>query len=114
MYWATTGIVALMMLFSAYSYLTNPEMIKAFPQHMGFPGYFRVELAIAKIIGVAALLLPLSPTVKEWAYAGFTITFVSAFIAHSAIADPIGARVFPILFLILLGLSYSSYKKLSL
>ena len=84
-YWISTAIVSLMMIFSAYSYFTNPEVKQGF-QHLGFPDYFRVELAIAKILGAIILLAPIKGQVKEWAYAGFAFTFISAFIAHSASA----------------------------
>jgi len=58
-YWSTTGIVTAMMLFSAYGYFTNQEMKGAFV-HLGFPGYFRIELGVMKILGALALILPVS------------------------------------------------------
>lgn len=51
-YWTSTGIIALMMAFSAYSYLAKPEMAAAF-KHLGFPDYLRLELAAAKFLGVS-------------------------------------------------------------
>ena len=110
-YWLTTAIVALMMSFSAFAYLTQEEIKQGF-HHLGFPDYFRVELAVAKLVGAIVLLAPLATRVKEWAYAGFAITFVSAFIAHMALQDPITNRMGPILFLILLAVSYSSFHQL--
>ncbi len=110
-YWITTSILALMMTFSAYSYLTQEAMQQGF-QHLGFPGYFRIELALAKLVGVVVLLVPAAANVKEWAYAGFGITFISAFIAHTASGDPVAARIMPILFLALLVVSYvARYKR---
>ncbi|MXV14558.1 DoxX family protein [Hufsiella ginkgonis] len=109
-YWATTGIVALMMLFSAYAYLTNPDMAAAF-QHLGFPQYFRVELAIGKLIGAVLLLAPVPPRVKEWVYAAFGINFISAVIAHTASGDPGSAKVMPLVLLALLVTSYVMYHK---
>jgi len=51
-----------------------------------------LELSWAKLAGVAALLLPIVPAwVKEWAYAGFAITLVSALIAHISIGEGAGA-----------------------
>ena len=50
-YWITTVLFSVMMLFSATMYFTSPEMAQTF-EHLGFPDYFRVELGIAKIIGV--------------------------------------------------------------
>lgn len=110
-YWASTAIVALMMIYSAYAYLTVPMMDQAF-QHLGFPAYFRVELAVAKILGAVLLIAPVASRFKEWAYAGFSITFVSALIAHTMSGDPVSARIMPVIFLLLLIVSYFSYKKM--
>jgi len=107
-YWITTGIVALMMTYSAYAYITQLSLVQAF-QHLGFPQYFRIELAIAKLIGAVVLLAPVSARLKEWAYAGFTFTFVSAFIAHTASGDPVSARIMPLVLLALLVVSYIAY-----
>jgi hypothetical protein len=109
-YWITTAIVALMMTYSAYAYLTQPAMAAGF-HHLGFPGYFRIELAIAKIAGVVVLLAPVSARLKEWAYAGFSFTFISAFIAHTASGDPVSARVMPLVLFALLVVSYITYYK---
>jgi hypothetical protein len=111
-YWILTSIVALMMLFSTYAYLSDPKVAQAFI-HAGFPAYFRIELAIAKAIGALVLLLPVAARVKEWAYAGFAITFVSAFIAHTASGDPGSVRIMPVIFLLLLIGSYFTWHKLS-
>ena len=82
------------------------EMKEAF-NHLGFPDYFRIELAIAKFVGVSLLLLPLVPkNLKEWAYCGFSITLISASISHYYVGDPIIKIIIPILFLVFLGMSY--------
>jgi uncharacterized membrane protein YphA (DoxX/SURF4 family) len=109
-YWITTAIMALMMTSSGYAYLTQDKMEQAF-QHLGFPDYFRLELAFAKFIGAILLLLPLNARIKEWAYAGFTFTFVSAFIAHTFSGDPSSIRFAPVIFLVLLAVSYVTYHK---
>jgi hypothetical protein len=104
-YWAATGLLGVMMLFSAYGYLTNPQLGAAFG-HLGFPAYFRVELGIAKLIGAVLLLLPQVPLkVKEWTYAGFAITFVSAIVAHASSGDGIATAVMPGVFLVVLLVS---------
>lgn len=111
-FYATTVVVSGMMLFSGYMYLTNPAMTEAF-HHIGFPDFFRVELAIAKLLGAIALLVPMVPkALKVFAYVGFAITFVSAFIAHWAIGDTGGAFV-PVVFLVILGVSYLYYNKVN-
>jgi uncharacterized membrane protein YphA (DoxX/SURF4 family) len=109
-YWATTVIVAIMMVYSSYAYLTQDASIQAI-HHLGYPDYFRVELAIGKLIGAILLIAPVSARIKEWVYAAFVITYVSAFIAHSASGDPVNYRVMPLVFLALVIASYVTYHK---
>ncbi|PUZ24344.1 DoxX-like family protein [Chitinophaga costaii] len=110
-YWISTILISLMMAFSAYSYFTNPMVATGFA-HLGYPDYFRVELGLAKILGVLLLLIPqVGPRVKEWAYAGFTITFISALIAHTVSGDPVSAKVNVMVALVLLLTSYFTYHK---
>jgi hypothetical protein len=78
--------------FTAY-YELLPQGAQAFTR-LGFPnGYFRWELSLAKLVGVAVLVVPMVPSrgffymIKEWAYAGFAINLVSAIIAHLSISD---------------------------
>ena len=111
-YWITTAIVGLMMTYSAYAYLTQPTVAEGF-HHLGYPDYFRVELAVAKLIGVILLLAPLKARIKEWVYAGFTFTFISAFIAHTALGDAAAHWSAPVIFLVLLAISYITYHKMS-
>ncbi len=103
-YWASTGIIVAMMLMSGFMYFTNPEVVTGFKM-MGFPDYFRVELGTAKLIGALVLIIPQIPTrVKEWAYAGFGINFISAAITHVAINDVKGITM-PIVLIVLLIVS---------
>jgi len=105
-FWISTVLFALQISFTAYAQLRLPQVAAAFAR-MGFPAYFRVELAWAKFAGVAALLLPMVPKrVKEWAYAGFAITLVSAIIAHFAVGDGVNAWGWAAGTLVLWGLSY--------
>lgn len=110
-FWLTTVIVALMMLYSGSLYLTSPEMKEGFV-YLGFPSFFRIELGIAKLIGAVVLLLPVVPyLVKLAAYFGFAFTFVSAFITHVALGDPLSVQVMPLVFLGLLSVSFAAYRK---
>jgi putative oxidoreductase len=86
-FWIVTAVFCLEMSFTAY-YELLPQGAQAFAR-LGFPAnYFRIELSLAKLVGVAALLVPLVPArFKEWAYAGFAINLVSAIIAHLSIHD---------------------------
>ena len=85
-YWIATALLCLQLGFTAYAQLQIPQVAEAFT-HLGFPAYFRVELAWAKILGVVLLLAPVPARLKEWAYCGFAITLASALIAHFAVGD---------------------------
>ncbi|MBB1139039.1 DoxX family protein [Myroides sp. WP-1] len=94
------------MLFSAYSYFTDPSFKEAFA-YLGYPDYFRIELGVAKILGVLALLLPFLPRIiKGFAYAGFTINIIAAAIAHLAVGEGIRSLVPMVIAGVLLALSY--------
>ena len=85
-YWMVTGLFCLQMTFTAYAQLRIPQVAEAFT-HLGFPGYFRVELSLAKLLGVLLLLAPVPSRLKEWVYAGFAIDIASAVIAHVSVGD---------------------------
>ena len=109
-YWVSTIVVCLAMVFSSYSDMCSDDVKKAFV-HLGFPAYFRIQLGVMKIIGIILLLSPLPAGLKEWPYAGFAITYVSAFIAHTASADTVSSRIAPLIVLVFLLISYFSYHK---
>jgi hypothetical protein len=63
-YWIVTALFCLQMTFTAWAELRLPQVAQAFT-HPGFPGYFRVELSWAKILGVALLLAPVPARLRE-------------------------------------------------
>jgi hypothetical protein len=85
-FWSVTALFCLQIGFTAYAQLRLPQVAEAFA-HLGFPDYFRVELAWTKLLGVVLLLAPVPARLKEWAYAGFAITLGSALIAHLSVGD---------------------------
>lgn len=103
-YWTSTILMIVTGAMAAPMYFTYPPFIEAF-KILGFPDYFRIELGVFKIIGALAVLIPMVPIrLKEWAYAGFGIVFISAFIAHGVV-DGIGKAMPAILPLVLLIIS---------
>jgi DoxX-like family len=114
-YWIATGLVCAVMAYSAVNFnLKNPlgPMKDGF-HHLGYPDYFRIELTIAKALGVLALLLPGVPyKVREFAYAGFAITLTSAAIAHFSVGDPAFFVIDPLLFLGALITSYVYFRRI--
>jgi DoxX-like protein len=119
-YRTATGLVLAVMVFSIVNFVFNDHF--PFPNgpegafaHLGFPPYFKGELTVAKVLGVLALVIPAVPLkVKEFAYAGFAITLVSASIAHFARGDASLSVLFvldPLVFLGLLAVSYVYFEK---
>jgi hypothetical protein len=111
-FWISTALFALQMGFTAYAQLRIPDVAAAFA-HLGFPVYFRIELSWAKLAGLAALLVPMVPArLKEWAYAGFAITLVSALIAHLAVGDGVEKWSWAAGTGVLWGVSYFFWRRL--
>jgi len=110
LYWGSTGLVALFMVVSATLYFVADGPAASF-ERLGFPDYFRIELGIAKLAGAVVLVAPLPRALKEWAYAGFAISFVSAVIAHAAVGDPLSDLIPPVVAFALLMTSYVTYHR---
>ena len=110
-FWTVTALFCLQIGFTAYAQLSLPQVAEAFT-NLGFPDYFRVELAWAKLLGVVLLLAPVPARLKEWAYAGFAITLGSALIAHFAVGDGPEAWGFAAATGVLWGLSYFFWRRL--
>ncbi|HET9157528.1 MAG TPA: DoxX family protein [Myxococcaceae bacterium] len=110
-YWIVTTLFCLQMGFTAYAQLRLPQVAQAFT-HLGFPAYFRVELALAKFVGIALLLAPVAVRLKEWVYAGFAIVLVSALIAHVSVGDGPEAWGWAAATAVLWVLSYGLWRRL--
>lgn len=109
-YWGTTILVALAAAVMGGMYFIAEGPAQMF-QHLGYPDYFRVVLGIAKLIGAVALVVPLHRSIKEWAYAGFTIDFTAALISHAVVGDPITMILMPAGALAILMTSYTAYHR---
>ena len=106
-YWIITGLFAAMMLISGiFNAMAGPESIEVIVTHLHYPDYFVSYIGIAKVLGAIALLIPVWPRVKEWAYFGFFLDLFSAIYSIIMVGDPVSAWA-PIL--IGLALLFSSY-----
>ncbi|MBC7900628.1 MAG: DoxX family protein [Saprospiraceae bacterium] len=100
-YWIATLWLALGMVSTGIVQLIRPEEEVAKLTHLGYPVYLLTILGIWKIMGVAAVLIPKFPVLKEWAYAGFFFAMSGAAISHIAVGDPV-SEIFPSLLLLML------------
>ena len=103
-YWASTGLLSLMMLGSAGMYLFNNAEVTELFLALGYPAYLVIPLAILKILGIIAILTRQSKMLKDLAYAGFMYDFLLAASAHINAGD--GEYLPALVALVLLGASY--------
>lgn len=108
-YWIATGLLSTMMVMSGFMYFFNHAHVAEEFQKLGYPTYIICPLALAKLLGVVAILTNKNKTLKEWAYAGFFFDFVLAFFAHLYIGD--GEFPGALIALVLLFVSYFFGKK---
>lgn len=106
----STGLLTILMLFSAGMYIFNNAAINQAFTNLGYPTYLIYPLAIAKILGLIAIWTKKSKTLTEWAYAGFFFDVILAFFAHIMVGD--GEFPPALLGTIFVLVSYFSYKKL--
>jgi hypothetical protein len=95
------GLFAVVMAGSAIGYLLHAAPFAQAIAHLGYPAYLLTILGVAKLAGVAALLQPRLPWLREWALAGFVIDLAGAAASHLFVGDGVDKWSAP---LVLLGL----------
>jgi VIT1/CCC1 family predicted Fe2+/Mn2+ transporter len=105
-YWVSTTWLALGMLSTGIVQLLKVEEEVNNISQLGYPGYFLTLLGIWKILGVAAVLMPKFPLLKEWAYAGFFFAMTGATYSRIAAGDPMNEILPSLLLLILTMISW--------
>lgn len=110
-YWVSTSLILLLMLFSAVSsFMENPEGKEMMDKMHYLPYVFHL-LAVAKILGIIALLTPGFPRLKEWAYAGFMFDLIGATYSMYATGFPVAQYAPMFAFIAILACSYFYYHK---
>jgi DoxX-like family len=112
-FWITTAVIFLFEGVMPALFSQNEEAKEAF-RHLGYPLYFGTLLTVFKVLGSLALIIPQVPgRIKEWAYAGFAIDFISASVSYFAVDGPGFFAIFPLIFLVILIVSYVCYHKMT-
>lgn len=110
-YYVSTGLLTLLMLFSVSQYFLNhAEITKAF-ESFGYPSYIIYPYGVIKLLGIAVIWFLSNKSLKEWAYAGFFFAFTLAFFAHYMIGD--GDQIGALIATVLLLTSYFTSKKMN-
>lgn len=110
-YWIVTILFSLAMLFSGVSEVMQTEQAKEVMKHLGYPVYVNTIIGVAKILGAIAILQTKFRTVKEWAYAGFTIDLIGASASLLFAGDGILMALSTIPFFAVMFISYYFWKK---
>jgi hypothetical protein len=113
-FWSTTGLI---FLFEGVmpALTSHTELAREGIRHLGYPEYFGTMFMVFKVLGALALIIPQIPSrVKEWAYAGFAIDFISAFVSIWVVDGLSIMATFPIIVLGVLILSYVYFHKLQM
>jgi uncharacterized membrane protein YphA (DoxX/SURF4 family) len=105
-YWIATIWLSLGMLSTGIVQLLQIKQEVEVMTRLGYPGYFLTILGVWKILGVAAILIPKFPVLKEWAYAGFFFVASGAIISHLASRDPAIDLIGPALLVVLIIVSW--------
>jgi hypothetical protein len=113
LYWIVTALFLLPQAWSAFQYLLQAPRMTATITGLGYPLYFMQILGVAKLLGIAAIVTGFSPTLKEWAYAGFTFDACGAFASHVSVGDAPWVALVPVIFLVVQLISYGMWRRLS-
>jgi len=111
-YYIFTALFSVGTLMGAYFELTQAPMAVEAINHLGYPTYFNYILGVAKVLGVIALCQTFFPTLREWAYAGFTFNMLGATASVLAAGDPFSQSFAALLSFALLMISYYTCRKL--
>ncbi|WP_428331252.1 DoxX family protein [Mucilaginibacter sp.] len=110
-YWCVTILFALAMFGDAYGGITEQQAGVDVLNHLGYPIYNMPMFGVAKLLGAIALLQSRFRIIKEWAYAGFTFNFISAFVSRAIVGDGISLLIPPLIMLAIMFVSYFFWKK---
>ena len=105
-YWIATLWLALGMASTGIVQILKVEDEVASITRLGYPVYLLTLLGIWKILGTAAVLIPRTPLLKEWAYAGFFFAMTGATFSRIASHEPVKEVLPSILLLVLTLISW--------
>lgn len=104
-YYVATWTSAIIAFITAIAYFVRPKVIMDNFSSLGYPAYLPILLGVWKALGAIALVAPVSPVLREWAYAGFTFNYTGALISHLACKE-YGKVLPPLIVLGILAISY--------
>lgn len=110
-YWLATILFALLMLMDGFAGIAHQKDGAEILAHLGYPLYAMTIFGIAKVLGAIAILQNKFKTIKEWAFAGFTINYIGAFASRYLAGDPPSEMIPPIIAIAIMFIPYILWKK---
>lgn len=110
-YWIFTGLLSVLMIIGSIPDIIMVPDARTLFQHLGYPMYLLPFVGVAKLLGIAAILVPGYNRLKEWAYAGLFFDILGATYSSIAVGDPVSQWIFMILPFILIFGSYIYHHK---
>lgn len=110
-YRVVTALFSLMLLAGAITYFVDYEMTSEMFTSLGVPTEIIYPLAIAKVLGIAAIWLIKNSLVKKLAYLGFALDLTMAIASHFKAGD--GGFYGPLIPLVLLIISYVFFQRVN-
>jgi hypothetical protein len=101
--WASAGIA----FATSIAYFMRARQVLENFRSLGYPDYLPLLLGAYKLLGSVALVAPVSPVIREWAYAGFTFNYSGAFVSHLA-CKQVKLSVSSVVVFVLLAISYAT------
>ena len=99
-YWILTAYLAFESILSAvwdFNWLNKGYAINLM-QQLGYPSYFLILKGICTLLAAPVFVLPGMRLLKEWAYFGTFLIYISAIVSHLAVRDSFKNLIPPIIF----------------
>ncbi|MEM7659697.1 MAG: DoxX family protein [Bacteroidota bacterium] len=113
LYWIVMSLIILLIGLGSFADIFMIEPMRASIQQQGFPVHFLPFFGIAKLLAVVVLLVPAFRPLKQSAYVGLFWYFLGAVYSHIAVGDSIELSIGAVIALILVLVSYATWRKLS-
>jgi uncharacterized membrane protein YphA (DoxX/SURF4 family) len=104
-YWVVSAPILLETIDGSEWDLARISYVREVFGHLGYPPYLLTILGVAKLLAVAALLVPGFRRIREWAYAGVFFVYAGAACSHFAVGDGPDKVLTPLVFAVLTVIS---------
>lgn len=106
-YWMATGLTVIAFTATGIANLARLPAITDGVSHLGYPTYVSTILGIWQLLAVAAIAAPVTPRMKEWAYAGMFFNLTGAAASHVAAGEPFAKVLVPLMLLVVVMTSWA-------